>query len=112
MGIPLLEEVYCFFGFRFLGFLVSWIWGFLVCWFVGLLVSKFLGFKISWFPGFETSKIQRFNDPILPDFHVVFFIHVDFTSTIFKILLIGRFVGICRRPPFSNKNQHMGFPTF
>ena len=51
LGIPLLEKLP-----------VSW---FLVDWFQSFLVSKFLGFKIS--------KLQRFNDPILPNCHSMFF---------------------------------------
>ena len=51
----------------------------------GFLVSKFLGFKVAWFLGFRISKFERFNDPILPMFHFMFFIDIDLTSKIFKI---------------------------
>ena len=67
--------------------------------FLGFLVSKFLGFKVYWFLGYKVSKFQRFNDPILPKHHVIFFdryrSHIqDFQD------FIRRIVGIFRRPPF------------
>ena len=55
---------------RFLGCSVSW---FLVYWFQSFLVSKLIVFKVSWSLGFRISKFQRFNDPILPNFHFMLF---------------------------------------
>ena len=75
----------------FLVFLVSWFaasW-FLASWFLGSLVSNFLGFKASWFLGFKISKFQRFNDPMLPNSHLMFLVNIDLISKILKILLNG-----------------------
>ena len=59
-------------------FLVSWclvscfkkvlVYWFVVSWFQSLLVSK-----KDWLLGFEISKFQRFNDPMLPISHFMFF---------------------------------------
>ncbi len=43
--------------------------GFLVSLCLGFLVSWFLGFKVSWF---QSSKVSKFNDPILPNSHLMF----------------------------------------
>ena len=61
---------------------VSWFLVFSISWFLGFPVSKFLGFLVSNFLGFLVSSFQRFNDPILPNFHFMF---QDDIGPIFKI---------------------------
>ena len=90
-----LEKVYWALRVLFVWSFVSWFLGFslfdcLVSWFLlflGFLVSKII--NVSWFLGFKNSKFQRFHDPILPSFHVMFLIDIDLISTIFKICLHG-----------------------
>ena len=75
--------MYWFLAFLVVGFLVV---DFLVSWFQRFLVSKILGFRVSWFRkllvswflvfkafGCLVSKVRRFNDHILPNFHFMRF---------------------------------------
>ena len=88
-------------------FLGCWCLSFLVSSFLGFQDSEFLGFKVSWF---QVSKCQRFNDPILPNFHVMFLLDADFMSKIFKILFDGS--SGFSAPSLSETNQLFRNPTF
>ena len=107
----------------FFGSSVSWC---LVSWFISFLVRCFLA---SWFQrlafryqSFLVSKIQRLNDLMLPNVHLMFSIDIIFISKVFKNWLIissefsaPAFSQICRNCEIYKNNNFqnaLGFLRF